>query len=560
MSASISNLSKLKGASNKRKVGTQPDFLQDLDSELDTDVSGVSAPEDMPIEHEPSMNPRSYDVRANQVIEPENMWTKLGKALAMQAGSTAPTVQPTPEVPPIETQQVDLQEGLPPISASQEEARPQQENQPIDMNKYLKIAQLARARDEENSVAERNRKDINQPASPELIQQAKELLGREPGKNEFDAQIDAAIQKPFEEVVPGSAQAIAEDPNLQIEFKDITGVDYTPEIQQQLSIAESALDAIQQEKLGQNVQLDEQAERMKQRIDSNSATDQDKYLIGMALLLPLLIGGVFGAEAGVGALGGALEGLSQSAENRQNQSLKNEQGLLEIAKQKGANTQDLADIEMKRSGLRSQIEQALPKTGKEHLEGLREAVWTNPENGKEEEIVEILPGFVVQANKLNSEKTRERFEKKADKLAEMKSFTDEVNDLTGDMITVMTQLEERGFTEQAFKNILNGKAPGVLSKLSPEVLYKGKMVNAGTLLNQKSGFLANAYAQAKKLGQLDRAAQAHFEKIINNPETTFISPKDAIQQMLETRALVQKDLINNARNGGFIPQFMEQEF
>ena len=107
---------------------------------------------------------------------------------------------------------------------------------------------------------------------------------------------------------------------------------------------------------------------------------------------------------------------------------------------------------------------------------------------------------------------------------------------------------------------MNGKAPGVLSKLSPEVLYKGKMVNAGTFLKQKMGFLANAYAQAKKLGQLDKTAKAHFEEIINNPESTFISTKDAIQQMLEIRALVQKDLINNARNGGFIPQFMEQEF
>ena len=89
--------------------------------------------------------------------------------------------------------------------------------------------------------------------------------------------------------------------------------------------------------------------------------------------------------------------------------------------------------------------------------------------------------------------------------------------------------------------------------------FEGRKVNAGLVLAEKLGFLANAYAQAKELGQLDRAAQSHIEKIMLNPTSTLATGKDAIDQMLEVRKLSQRGLVRSAANKGFYPQFLQEQ-
>ncbi len=92
--------------------------------------------------------------------------------------------------------------------------------------------------------------------------------------------------------------------------------------------------------------------------------------------------------------------------------------------------------------------------------------------------------------------------------------------------------------------------------MTEDVMFDGRMQNAGTLLEEKLGFLANAYGMAKEIGQLDRAAQAHIKKIIENPTSTLLTPRDALNQVLEVRKLAQKGLVENATNRGFYPQFI----
>ena len=75
-------------------------------------------------------------------------------------------------------------------------------------------------------------------------------------------------------------------------------------------------------------------------------------------------------------------------------------------------------------------------------------------------------------------------------------------------------------------------------------------------MEEKLGFLANAYGMAKEIGQLDRAAQNHIKKIVENPTSTFLSPEDSLNQILEVRKLAQRGLVRGAANKGFYPEFV----
>jgi len=98
-----------------------------------------------------------------------------------------------------------------------------------------------------------------------------------------------------------------------------------------------------------------------------------------------------------------------------------------------------------------------------------------------------------------------------------------------------------------------------LSYITDTVKWNGQDVAAGPLLESQLGILANQYAHAQDLGQLDRAAQAHMSKIFENPTKTLLSVEDARAQILNARKFIQNELIKNTNNRGFIPQFVIKE-
>ena len=124
----VLRLQGLKNVSGRKKV--LPNFLDELE-DVQTDFSGTSSPEPTPQNMpEPDLGgeitSQSYDVRANQVMPPEpqeppqeeNNFVRFGRWLGESIG--ADKVNPM-QKPPIETEQVQMQEGLPPTNAEEEE-------------------------------------------------------------------------------------------------------------------------------------------------------------------------------------------------------------------------------------------------------------------------------------------------------------------------------------------------------------------------------------------------------------------------------------------------------
>jgi hypothetical protein len=585
----ILRLQGLKNVNGRRRV--MPPLL---DEEENFDVSGTSAP---PVEENlpqadlgGELTSQSYDVRANTVQSSEepSFWSKIGNALAdyinpekraevsQQNEEMFARRQTSPQTPPIETAQVDRSEGIPPVTASEQMS---QGNVLGPIGEFLKNPPIKKPQQESSPGVFQSIADYFNPqkreemakSNEQLIENA-QLRSMYPGQNpeevkqlkneEMNQEISKAMENPWKFSVYGSSNEVANSPVLQAKFKEITGMNYEPMISAQVSEYESAMKGVEDALNGIQSSLGEREEAIKQRILNNQATDSDKLYIGLALLMPLIVGGLFGKEAAVGALGGAAKGIADIYSGRQKEIRADEESLLDIAKQKAVNEEKLGSMQLDKAKLGPAIRQSLPEDPNQHLLGMRELPFVNPSTGKEERGIEILPGLVARSEFASNKDRLNNMQKAANELSSTKSYVDELNDLTNDVISISSQLKDKGALSKMFTTILTDKTklPGVLSKLTEDVIYDGRKVNAGTLLEEKLGFLANAYGMAKELGQLDRAAQAHIQKIMNNPTSSLQTPQDTINQMLEIRKLAQRGIIKDAANKGFYPEFLQQEF
>lgn len=579
----MSRLGGLKSVSNRRRIMPESELLQDED--IDTDVSGTAQPlPNFANFKSPSANmpesdlggeltAQSYDVRANSVTPPEQeepgFLSRLGKALAdyvspqkrqemseqnAQLFNRSPAIpeQAAPQTPPIATAQVDMQEGLPPVTASQQEYKGPQapETSPGFFGAIKDYFSPTK-----NAEMEHYNADLLQDA--QLRSQGKDPLEvRNQVHQNLNQEVEKAMEQPWQYAAYGSASEVANSPALQAEFKQITGIDYEPQIAAQVTQHEAAMKGVEDSLNGINTQLGEREEGIKQRILNNQSTESDKYYIGLALLMPLIIGGLFGKEAGLGALGGGAKGIADVLGNRQKEMREDEASLLDINKQQGANTEKLANIGLEKAKLGPALRKLLPEDPNQHLVGMREIEWKDPKTGQKTKGVEVKPGLIARPEFLSSKEGKMDMLKAANELTQVKTFVKEMDDLTQDVSEIVTQLKDPTKLWKGFTSLLQGKVPGSLSAMTEDVMFDGRMQNAGTLLEEKLGFLANAYGMAKEIGQLDRAAQAHIKKIIENPTSTLLTPRDALNQVLEVRKLAQKGLVENATNRGFYPEFI----
>lgn len=574
-------LTRLQGLKNvsRKKVLPGAEFLQELEPEA-PDVSGTAsklpnfANFSTPTQNMPEsdlggeLTAQSYDVRANTATPPEaqdpSVFQRFGRALAqaMPEGIWSPeklaqikSWNSPAQTPPVETAQVDMQEGIPPVTASEQYAGPQA---PQPSEGILgKIA---------DAFSPTKRAEGQQYYTDLARDHQMRLAGKDPAMERAAEQsvrqeeIDKAMANPWQYSAYGSAQQVANHPMLQAKFKQITGVDYEPQVAAQVQEYETAMKGVEDSLNGINTNLGVREEDIKKRILSNQSTDADKYYVGLALLMPLLIGGLFGKEAGIGALAGGASGIADVLKNRQEGIKKDEEALLDVSDQKLNTQQKLANISLDKAKLGPEIRSKLPDDPNAHVLGMQEIEWQDPETGESMRGIRLKPGLIADPQYLSSEEGIKDMRKAANELSEVKSYVNQINDLTDDVSKIVTQLKDPSTAWKGLTAILSKQNPTMLSKMTQDVMFDGRKQNAGVLLEEKLGFLANAYGRAQDLGQLDRAAQNHIKRIIENPTGSFITPEDSLNQVLEIRKLAQRGLIENAANKGFYPQPIIQEF
>lgn len=551
----------LKTLSQKRKILPEADYWRKLDDSPE-DLGTSQSPIQHPLKNLPQsdlggeLTAQSYDVRANQVA---------------------------PQAPPIETQQVDETEGLPPVSASQQESMwtklgrgisrlgnlgspvDQLEKQvPYEPSDSLKNADKFLSKYPEKGLGKALKNIVNPPINQNALVQAvnegfspkisKEFPNQFPeisqenvdigkSKQVDEAALSKAIEEPYTTAVSGATDAFVSDPEKVSKFEADTGIEFSPQVKEETQAAERVMSSIQS---GQPIDpVDEQAKRLEERILADQATDMDKYYIGLALLMPLVVAGVWGKEAGLGALQGTAEGLSNISGRKQQNILKNEELLSDVNKARAVNQGRLGEANAKR-------EQEIA-----FLKSLPAQNYQNPKTGNQEEIREILPGLWLPENKLTSEKQYEHAQKEAKELSNAKSSTDDLSGIASRAIDIASRIDDDTFSKIA--GAITKNVPGTLSKISQDIEWEGKKQNAGTLLNSEIGAFKSFFAAANKLGQLDAAAQRFLDTIISNPTQTLATKRDFIGQMERLRDITQKGFSNKVKNAGFIPELATEE-
>lgn len=365
-SDSMSNVLRLQGLKNvsgRKKVLPGAQFLQKLES-MNNDVEGTAQPQDMAmpeLEMGQEFTPQSYDIRANEVLSPEMEeepqvdYNRLGRALAMQQlpqkeailggipnlGALQPSMSGpstlssipnlsglskpvSPQTPPIETTQVDLQEGIPPVSASQQ------------VNMEEKIAPPPPiANEPENAMAEM-----------EGVPEADE---KEPGT--------------FVEV--GSIEKLLNDPEsspeLKSEIERIFNTNLTPALAKQSEEMEKVVDAYIKKLEGVDVALDKREKDLLRKVENRDLSASEQIAMALALVAPALIAGLIGGKEGLAY--GLAEGGKNLVHNLagRNKEIKEAEELLpEIALEKAKIGKEKITTSKEAAEVKKKIQESIP--------------------------------------------------------------------------------------------------------------------------------------------------------------------------------------------------------
>ena len=584
----LANLMRLKGLRGLGNRKTPQPSYSALDTEApDLAMTGMQEEVNVPMADEAGgYMPESYDVRANEIISEPSMFEKLGNAFGtllkgqqLNAGEIPPpamqeqiteTMQPAPQAdmaspPERPTQPGEVVFGGIGRALKSWLGGPTQESQ----DEIASIQEAIRQR-QGGSVAGIPITDPNAPPVSELAPQ----IQQQRGMNEQairDEAIRVAQERPWMDIVYGATNEVAMQPELVRQISDYTGINFDEQLQAQVAEAEKVLADLDKplaELMGSYSQ-DELA--LRQRIESNQTNQSDKILIGFSLLMPVLIGGLFGAEAGLGALAGGAQGFGEVLQGREKNIRSDEDALRELQKSQANLALKRGELDLERLKLPQEIRKNLPKDETAHLKGKQEQ-FIDPQTGEIKGGKVIYPDFVIPNEDLQDKDDVKFYKKEAKTLANEKASLKEANDITRELAEAAVQLEDPNLILRAANAWLlddgDPKKIGLIGQIkkqsglanAPEITIQGRKVNAYNYLGQKLERLNDLYRRTTGMRALTNTVAQHFEGLIANPIGTGIKTRDFIEQILSLREGRQKSLIEEAHALGFYKEPLMDAF
>lgn len=546
----IARLSGLKNVSGRRKVQPGMNFLQEQE-EPEENYSGIANPEAQ-VENMPQadmggeLSPQAYDVRANEVLEHPKQYEKKFSGLGVDTGQYMDEAKQPPQKEPVDFLGLGktlkgYTETLIPLS--EEKAQADERKRKIFEGSRNKI---------EESRQERRGIPVEQQRENQINQSAQEKL-------QNLEKVESGQANPEGEAVYGSTDEFFRNPDLQKEFATYSGINFNEAQKDLITKYEAILTGADEDLAAIEGEYDYQMAAIKNRIDSGNSTTMDKFYIGLALSMPAIIAGVFGKEAGIGALGGAAQGLASISSQRENRSIEGEKSLAAINKEKGNISAKRAELGIKRAGIPEDIKKGMPKDEKEFLKGKEIVEWTDPESGERRQGVKIKPGLVALPEYITSKDKDTEMTKEANDINDAKTPTENIIALTSDIIDVSSKLKDNSGLGSIFSSFMTKKIPDLSSLTGQKVEVNGREVNAAIYLEHRLKLLTDAYRQAKGMKALTQTVQEHIDGLFRNPASSFQSYSDTIDQMLYTQDLAVQNLVSNARNHGFSPDILKEE-
>lgn len=586
----ISRLQGLKNVSG-RKVMPGAEFIQNLD-DTEPSMEGAAAPMpkfsnfNPPYKNEPEadlggeLTPQSYDVRANSVnnspskaSEEPGFFSRLGDSLSkfksyvetpgslghligdyvnpFQSGAGALTNylgnespeedKNIPVISDIKNAVTQPYQGVTPSSAVRSGIDWLKENftPEVSAETYNQIAGLKKPE-----------AMVQQQATTQAVDQAK---------------IDEARMNPMQVVAYGATDAFANRPELVSQFQEYSGINFNQQEKDLTEKYEKVLADIESGNEANSASYDEQEARIKQRILNNESNEADKYYVGLALLMPLLIGGLFGKEAGIGALSGGAKGIANVMGQRQKDIRSDEESLADIYKQRAFNDAKKGELEIEKLKIPGEIRKNLPKDEYQDLKGLNIHTFRDPQTGEVVgEGAEVLPDLYMDLKYGNTEKSRDAMRKEAGELEKEKSSLERANVATSNVIKAAMQMEDNGLFGQIIALGLSDNPDTAARKLikqnSPKIMVDGRMQNAADYLDGQLELLKDAYRRNEQMKAFTQTVANHVGQMATNPIYTGLEPQDLINQVLNLRERAQGLFVDRAAGQGFLREPLENKF
>lgn len=575
----IMRLANLKNVDGRRRVKNNPPLLPE--EEVNMDVKGVSQPPIMPknipeADLGGELTPQSYDVRANEVVDPnqppsqempeeeKGFFRRLGESL-FNYTSKEPVSESTLGV------QQPIKESVSPTLESQGATleTPQEDSLLSKLGRYLGFNEPEKPSltPEQEWQANLDKYSQGYIPEPKPYQVTPEPAFVNQGVDEaaLNARIDEGQKSPRREAVYGSTDQFAKNPELVSNFQKYTGISFDEQTKEYTKKFEKVLSDLENNLNETGAGYDEQEARIRERILNNEATDADKFYIGLALLMPMILGGLFGKEVGVASLGGSFGGLSNAFTNRQKNILADEELLSGINKDRAELSLKKGELELERAKIPETVKKMMPEDEYADLKGMNIYQFTDPTTGQVvAEGPEILPGIYANLDVYNtSEKRKEAF-KNAQEISKEKAALNTADNAMIKLIDVAYQLEDPTWFGNLLSYALAGDKEGLAklyaTKNAPEVYADGRKQNAAIYIDSLIEQIKDGYRRNEQMRAFTNTVAEHIGSMIRNPIYAGFKPRDLIDQVLLLRDRGMGFFNERVKAQGFLDAPVRSEF
>lgn len=371
-------------------------------------------------------------------------------------------------------------------------------------------------------------------------------------------QIDEAVKNPYTKVVYGATDTVFNSPQLREEVERI-GIPINPEVQRLTKDMEAALSEMDERELKAQGGWNQQVKEIRERIDSNKASQMDKYAIGLALLMPLVVGGIFGLEAGVGTLAGTAKALSGGMQDIQKGIKEDEKTLANLNKEISASEEKRQKIGLEKLKIPETVNKITGDSPYSHLQGMNLITYTDPE-GNQVQGVRFKPGIVADIEFLEDKDAKKEMRKEAQEVNKNRSAVNKLGDNARKIVEIASQMDDQNMLSNIFQNWALGKKPSLVAKFGKEITLDGRKVNSAVALTQLLEDTMEQRRQVQKIKNFGPQLFEHFARILTNPYGEFTSPQDLIDQVLRLYTDTRDQFLDASERSGFLRQPLIEDF
>jgi hypothetical protein len=279
----------------------------------------------------------------------------------------------------------------------------------------------------------------------------------------------------------------------------------------------------------------------------------------LVLTMPLIIGGIFGKEAGLASFGGAAEGLMNIYAGREKEREKGEKKLSELEKNIKESRIRQQDIELKKLQAPQEVRKALGGRPNEHLQGMN-LVNITDEEGNEKQGVRIKPGLIADIEFVKDKESVNEMKKEALDLNNERNAINKLGENVRDVIEIASKMKDKSSFIKILEGIGKAKKPSVIAKFGEQIDFNGKKVNSAVALTQAIEKILQDRRNVEKIKAFGPQYFEHFERIITNPIGNFTSMRDLIDQVLQLYVPARDLFIQDLENRGFLKEGILDDF